>query len=489
MRWLRPAGYMMAGAALAIGAYNLDSAKQGISYFLSQPAKIERLSGAAKLAAAEREYEEKQKMEVGKAVPIDRKEDNKAATEAKEEVTYKEPICSSDYSGFNRVQATVNNYGSGDVLCAFETGMDDKKESVAAIRSEGKGLTFIAKYGPGGEQFKEYLSHGSKLERFEIVDFSGEASGPFIAAVGSKGREKELLVLTYNGHKVAHTKGIGFDFRDTSNSGRKDLIAVGMPDRAGLVHVYQWYPAANIPAGGMFSSEAFRMSVDAAKHHLTLAIKHGNAGLIRQVQNANNTYAFITALDGAVRETMPHTNVSILYSELFETEPIVFLQRLLSDPMSINKWMLAATFAERFVHHVNTRNDHMIGYDAGRGYKVTFDGQVYSGYRSMEEARQAVSEMERRKQDEANRPRPVYTFKEYRNEPGGGASEKRTTVIGPSKTPAQWETERRVREDPVARRAEEAYHRAGAIKGDAERKAGEAARSIGKALEGVFKRK
>ena len=102
----------------------------------------------------------------------------------------------------------------------------------------------------------------------------------------------------------------------------------------------------------------------------------------------------------------------------------------------------------------------------------------------MDEARREILRLQRQEHEEANRPSTYHTFKETTTDPKTGVTtEKRTTYVGgPPQTPAQWETNRAVNRDPVARGLNEAYHAAGAAKGEAEKKAGEIARGAGRAL-------
>ncbi|MBI2232410.1 MAG: hypothetical protein HYU56_00670 [Candidatus Aenigmarchaeota archaeon] len=143
---------------------------------------------------------------------------------------------------------------------------------------------------------------------------------------------------------------------------------------------------------------------------------------------------------------------------------------------------LGIKFVQEFAREWEKEKYNGITSDNKGNHWLDIGGGNQRAFATREEALAYKQELKARE----NAPTPIYTFTERKSYPGG-ESEKRTTVIGPPKTPAQWETERSVQQDPIARRAEDAYHKAGALKGDVERATGEAVRGLQESLGKIFR--
>lgn len=400
--------------------------------------------------------------------------------------------CNSDYPKFrllNDSEVPEKIKKGAKALCAYAGDfLGDGEERLVGIAYSnepgtghfGTGTPYLFLYDSPGEKPAEgslggldesTTFDGFQLKKFKITDIGihrlpqivieyVNKGGQYLQVYGQK-RENFSPTHMYHTTRVAFAKGDNFNFEDLNKDGIKEIIIVngGMMMGTEVVKrpltILSWAPSAYFQGGIVYSKYYRDVPLDTiqeTKQRIAQTAATGSPADLIRIRDTAHPYVFFTAVDEMLRG-IPNADIDKLYRELFNMEPSVLVNRLAADPLSMNKYMLAATFVERFVHHVKTSNDHLIGYDAGRGYTVTYGNQVYSGYGTVEEARKGIADLERRKQKEANRPSPYHTYetKTY-DERSGTTTIKRETVIGSqSKTPQQWETERRLQQDPVSR--------------------------------------
>ncbi len=434
------------------------------------------------------------------------------------------------------------------VLCSYVGDFDgdgeDELVGLAVVTDADNptkykvGMPFFYFYETPGKGGSEGYGYGMKdgigssedftdfqLKRFYITNVGIDRLPQLIVEFSTKGKNR-LQILIYKprvatrlnsesklviaegesflGYRQAgFAEGDRFHFEDLDGDGVKELITIngGKITGAGVVKrpvtVLSWAPFSYYQDGvgltltpkrdGATPIVYERSYLDRpfgpvvkTQSKLAEAAISGNSSEILRIKDASNPYVFVAASMGLFDFSAVTDK---LFADLYAMEPSAFLEQLLSNPPSAGI-ILGATFAERFIHHVRTRNDHMIGQDPARGYTVTYDGQVYSGYGSKEDARRAIVDAEKRKHEEANRPSAYHTFRSTTTDPRSGVTTetRSTSVGGPPQTPTQWETNRAVNKDPIARGIDRAYQGAGAVKGEAEKKAGEVSRNVGRAL-------
>ncbi len=493
MRVPKPIGYMMAATGLlalgAIGAANIDYVKQKLSY--STYSATQGVSGAAKLAAKEREHDEKA------AKP--------AATPKQTEAR---GPCNSDYPNLPvKITEERSPYlpEGSKILCSMKGDFDrDGKDELIGVALSKNGEAMIYSFEttsvPGVRQSMGSMRPLAGSDLNGTQDFAFESLR--VTDLGVDEYPQLLVNYTDTGRKVFDIFiYVPFDIGKDAISGiGYDRIGAGKGDKFYFTDIDDDKKVDVVIAnGGLLNKEPKPVTVLSLQklQHLELyldkpsvvvaetqsklveAAASGNTAEVNRIKDASNPYVFFFAGLNLLGATATSDK---LMADLYG-DPAAFLNRLFSSPQSAVA-IFAAFATERFVYHVQTRNDGKIDGNPERGYTALIDGQVHGSFRSKEEARQAILNAEKRRFDEANAPTSYHTFKETTTDPKTGVTtETRTTSVGgPPKTPAQWETERAVSKDPVARGLNEAYQKAGAAKGEAEKKAGEVARGAGKAL-------
>ena len=438
--------------------------------------------------------------------------------EQRNNTAYRNPVCSSDYPQFKpRIDSEVPEKikKGAKVLCAYVGDfLGIGQENLIGIAYSNKPETghFGAKpylffYERTDDKPSEGVLSGLdsfeafddfKLEQFKITNLGLKQVPQLIVeyTVGGKkfleiyGRGYERVPMTriqgYN--RVALAEGDQFHFADLNGDGAKELLVINGGQAKGIgavkrpLAILSFVPAAFYQDGTVFDRYYLDKPVGPVaetQSKLAEAAISGNSSEILRIKDSTNPYVFVAASMGLFESSATSDQ---LIADLYGN-PAAFLDRLFSSPQSAAA-IVGAFAVQRFVYHVQARNDNKIDYNPAVGYTAMIDGQIHSGYRTKDDARRAIVEAEKRKHEEANRPSTYHTFKETTTDPRSGVTtEKRTTYVGgPPQTPAQWETNRAVNRDPVARGLNEAYHAAGAAKGEAEKKAGEIARGAGRAL-------
>ncbi|MBI2232411.1 MAG: hypothetical protein HYU56_00675 [Candidatus Aenigmarchaeota archaeon] len=275
-------------------------------------------------------------------------------------------ICRNDYPHLKPTEKEKHTYVAVDAkdLCAYETTFD--RDVIAAIYSDGsKKKMQILKRSFGNEPGNVVIGYVEGND-FYFNDVDGDGVKEIIVKNGRgltpegnpTGPTRSIAVLSLRLQKIPETY---FD-TDTKDYYRDSPLKV----------------------------------IEDIKTKLVPAISHGDSRTIRQLQHNSDLLAFGIALNELLVES---PNAESLYRELFGMEQRTFVDQMLVNPSSLNRY-LRAEFAERLIHHMRLKDDHLIGYDAGKGYSVAFDNAVYRGFDSRREAIKHIQYLEKKKFEE-----------------------------------------------------------------------------------------
>jgi hypothetical protein len=383
------------------------------------------------------------------------------------------------------------------IFCAYKGDFDgDGRDEIVGIAVQPTGkvsgrnppyksmdelVVYTKRTGMKDEQSWVY-SGVFKLQSAKVKNFGLDSPSmaivyeydePIEAGWGNKGLA--VLRREKKGFAALYFSGDDFDFYDSDNNGSKEIVVkkrvipiINAPSLKKPIDIISLPEVVRNP----YAIETPLKVVEDTKQSLARAAVAKDYAGMQRIKDTTNPYLFAAAFTGLLDSPGAET----LYRELFGMEQTAFIDHLLSMPNILDPKFLAVTALQWFAYHVETRNDHLIGYDPGRGHTVTFEGQVYSGLSSREAARQEIARLERRRQEEANRPSAYHTFVERKSYPGG-ESERRTTIIGDQRPPAQWEREKAAERDTPSRIGRSLSE------GDTKGAAKEAGKAIGQTLD------